>query len=117
MCNAPSDIDVDFFFFFFRAVSAVESAACFVENEGCVDGSISRQHTLRSVEKIRDSDNRGYCWILDDWFAFFEGVKGIRLWAGSEFAGSPLLVFPARDGAPFSNQAFNGRIKLATEES
>jgi hypothetical protein len=30
---------------------------------------------------------------------------------GVDFAGSP-LIFPGRDGAPFSNQAFNARIKL-----
>jgi hypothetical protein len=33
-----------------------------------------------------------------------------------DFAGSP-LIFPGRDGAPFSNQAFNARIKLACEHA
>jgi hypothetical protein len=32
------------------------------------------------------------------------------------FAGSS-LIFPGRDGAPFSNQAFNARIKLACERA
>jgi integrase len=50
---------------------------------------------------------------LEEWFAFLESVKGVRLRSGGvDFAGSP-LVFPGRDGAPFSNQAFNARIKLA----
>ena len=50
---------------------------------------------------------------LEEWFAFLESVKGVRLRGGAvEFAGSP-LIFPGRDGAPFSNQAFNARIKLA----
>jgi site-specific recombinase XerD len=35
---------------------------------------------------------------------------------GEDFAGSP-LVFPGRDGTPFSNQAFNARIKLACERA
>ena len=33
-----------------------------------------------------------------------------------DFAGSP-LVFPGRDGAPFSNKAFNARLKLACERA
>ena len=33
-----------------------------------------------------------------------------------DFAGSA-LIFPGRDGAPFSNQAFNARIKLARERA
>ena len=50
---------------------------------------------------------------LEEWFAFLESVKGVRLRGGGvDFAGSP-LIFPGRDGAPFSNQAFNARIKLA----
>jgi Phage integrase family len=50
---------------------------------------------------------------LGGWFAFLESVKGVRLRRGGgvNFAGSA-LVFPGRDGAPFSNQAFNARIKL-----
>ena len=32
------------------------------------------------------------------------------------FAGSS-LIFPGRDGAPFTNQAFNARIKLACERA
>jgi hypothetical protein len=35
---------------------------------------------------------------------------------GIDFAGSQ-LVFPGRDGAPFSNQAFKARIKLACERA
>jgi len=54
---------------------------------------------------------------LEEWFAFLESVKGVRLRGGGvDFAGSP-LIFPGRDGAPFSNQAFNVRIKLACERA
>jgi integrase/recombinase XerC len=54
---------------------------------------------------------------LEEWFAFLESVKGVRLRSGGvDFAGSP-LVFPGRDGAPCSNQAFNARIKLACERA
>ena len=35
---------------------------------------------------------------------------------GIDFAGSP-LVFPGRDDAPFSNPAFNARIKLACDRA
>jgi chromosome segregation and condensation protein ScpB len=52
---------------------------------------------------------------LEEWFAFLETVKGVRLRGGGvDFARSP-LIFPGRDGAPFSNQAFNARVKLACE--
>jgi hypothetical protein len=52
-----------------------------------------------------------------EWFAFLEGVKGVRLRGGGvNFAGSS-LIFPGRDGAPFTNQAFNARIKLACERA
>jgi integrase/recombinase XerC len=41
---------------------------------------------------------------LEEWFAFLESVKGVRLRGGGvDFAGSP-LIFPGRDGAPFSNR-------------
>jgi integrase len=54
---------------------------------------------------------------LEEWFAFLESVKGMRLRGGGvDFAGSP-LIFPGRDGVPFSNQAFNARIKLACERA
>ena len=54
---------------------------------------------------------------LEEWFAFLESVKGVRLPGGGvDFAGSP-LIFPGRDGAPFFNQAFNARIKLACERA
>jgi site-specific recombinase XerD len=54
---------------------------------------------------------------LQEWFAFLESVKGVRLRSGGvEFAGSP-LVFPGRNGAPITNQAFNARIKLACERA
>ena len=54
---------------------------------------------------------------LEEWFAFLESVKGVRLRTGGiDFAGSP-LVFPGRDGAPFSNKAFNARLKLACERA
>jgi integrase len=35
---------------------------------------------------------------------------------GVDFAGSP-LIFPGRDGAPVSNQAFSARIKIACERA
>jgi integrase len=38
------------------------------------------------------------------------GVPGI------DFAGSA-LVFPGRNGAPFSNKAFNARLKLACQRA
>jgi integrase len=54
---------------------------------------------------------------LEEWFEFLESVKGVRLRGGGvDFAGSP-LIFPGRDGAPFSNQAFNARIKLACKRA
>jgi site-specific recombinase XerD len=54
---------------------------------------------------------------LEEWFAFLESVKGVRVRAGGvDFAGSP-LIFPGRGGAPFSNQAFIARIKLACERA
>ena len=54
---------------------------------------------------------------LQEWFAFLESVKGVRLRVGGvNFAGSP-LIFPGRAGAPFSNQAFNARIKLACQRA
>ena len=54
---------------------------------------------------------------LEEWFAFLESVKGVRLRTGGiGFAGSA-LVFPGRDGAPFSNKAFNARLKLACERA
>jgi site-specific recombinase XerD len=54
---------------------------------------------------------------LEEWFGFMGSVKGVRLRGGGvNFAGSP-LIFPGRDGAPFSNQAFNARIKLACERA
>jgi hypothetical protein len=52
------------------------------------------------------------------WFAFLKSVKGVRLRRGGgvNFAGSA-LVFPGRNGAPFSNEAFNARIKLACQRA
>jgi site-specific recombinase XerD len=64
---------------------------------------------LPSTTELSDS--------LEVWFAFLESVKGVRLQGGGvDFAESP-LVFPGRNGAPFSNQAFNARIKLACERA
>ena len=55
--------------------------------------------------------------FLGEWFAFLESVKLVRLRGGGvNFAGSA-LVFPGRDGAPFSNKAFNARIKLACQRA
>lgn len=54
---------------------------------------------------------------LREWIAFLESVKGVRLRSGGvDFAASP-LVFPGRDGAPVSNQAFNARLKHACERA
>jgi integrase len=55
---------------------------------------------------------------LEEWFAFLESVKGVRLRRGGgvNFAGSA-LVFPGRDGAPFSNKTFNARLKLACQRA
>jgi site-specific recombinase XerD len=54
---------------------------------------------------------------LEEWFAFLESVKGVRLRGGGvAFATSP-LIFPGRDGSPFSNQAFNARVKRACERA
>jgi integrase len=64
---------------------------------------------LRLTKELSDS--------LEEWFAFLESVKGMRLRGGGvDFAGSP-LIFPGRDGAPVSNQTFNARIKLACERA
>lgn len=50
---------------------------------------------------------------LREWLAFLETIKGVRLRNGGvDFAASP-LVFPGRDGAPASNQAFNARLRRA----
>jgi integrase/recombinase XerC len=40
----------------------------------------------------------------------------LRRGGGVNFAGSA-LVFPGRNGAPFSNKAFNARLKLACERA
>jgi hypothetical protein len=57
-----------------------------------VKGSSFRD--LPVTEELSDS--------LEERFAFLESVKGVRLRAGRvDFAGSP-LIFPGRDGAPFS---------------
>ena len=54
---------------------------------------------------------------LEGWFAFLESVKGVRLRTGEiDFTGSA-LVFPGRNGAPFSNKAFNVRLKLACQRA
>ena len=54
---------------------------------------------------------------LEEWSAFLESVKGMRLRGGGVgFAGSP-LIFPGRNGAPVSNQAFNARIKRACDRA
>ena len=55
---------------------------------------------------------------LGGWFALLESVKGVRLRRGRgvNFAGAT-LVFPGRNGAPFSNEAFNARIKLACQRA
>ncbi len=50
---------------------------------------------------------------LQEWSTFLEGIRGLRLRRGGlAFAKSP-LVFPGRNGAPFSNQSFNKRLANA----
>jgi integrase/recombinase XerC len=53
---------------------------------------------------------------LQEWERFLESFKGHRLRQGGvEFAGSD-LVFPGRDGGPFTNQAFNKRLSTACRQ-
>jgi integrase len=55
---------------------------------------------------------------LGGWFAFLESVKGVRLGRGGELTSrGSALVFPGRDGAPFSNKTFNARLKLACQRT
>jgi integrase/recombinase XerC len=55
---------------------------------------------------------------LGGWFAFLESVKGVRLRPGGELTSrGSALVFPGRDSAPFSNKAFNARLKLACQRA
>jgi site-specific recombinase XerD len=62
------------------------------------------------VELVRED-------LARPWFAFLESVKGVRLRTGGiDFAGST-LVFPGRDGAPFSNKAFNARLNPAYDRA
>lgn len=52
---------------------------------------------------------------LAEWLRFLEAFKGHRLRRGGmEFAASGLL-FPGRDGTPYSNQAFNRRLRAACQ--
>jgi len=61
--------------------------------------------------------SRENCQIRSEWFVFLESVKGVRLRAGGiDFVGSQ-LIFPGRDGAPFSNQVFNARVKLTGQRA
>jgi integrase len=53
---------------------------------------------------------------LGGWFAFLERRRAAAAGWGVNFAGSA-LVFPGRNGAPFSNKAFNARIKLACQRA
>jgi integrase len=68
--------------------------------------------SFRDLPVIRElSDSLG------EWFAFLRSVKLVRLRGGGvNFEGSA-LVFPGRDGVPFSNKAFNARIKLACQRA
>ena len=53
---------------------------------------------------------------LRNWLEFAEAVQGVRLRTGSlDFAASS-YVFPGRDGKPFTNEAFNARLKSACKE-
>ena len=55
---------------------------------------------------------------LGGWFAFLESVKGVRLRRGGELTSrGSALVFPGRDGAPFSDKTFNARLKLACQRA
>lgn len=50
---------------------------------------------------------------LAEWLEFLPSIRGARLRSGGlNFAGSS-LIFPGRDGAPPSNQAFNRRLAQA----
>ncbi len=50
---------------------------------------------------------------LEEWLEFLSSIRGTRLRGGGlDFAGST-LVFPGRDGAAPSNQAFNRRLAEA----
>jgi integrase len=53
---------------------------------------------------------------LRGWLEFSEAVQGVRLRTGGlDFAASP-YVFPGRDGKPFTNEAFNLRLKAACRD-
>ena len=50
------------------------------------------------------------------WLEFAEAFQGVRLRAGSlDFAASP-YVFPGSYGKPFTNEAFNARLKSDCKE-
>lgn len=50
---------------------------------------------------------------IKSWLEFLEAAKGVRIRKGDiNFAGSNLL-FPGKSGGPFTNQAFNARLKTA----
>lgn len=66
---------------------------------------------------FRDLPSQELSASLEEWFGFLESVKGVRLPGGGVDSAGSALVFPSRDGAPFSNQAFNARIKLACERA
>ena len=54
---------------------------------------------------------------LREWSCFLESVKGVRLRSGGMDFAASALVFPGRDGAPVSNQAFNARLRRACERA
>ena len=55
--------------------------------------------------------------LLKEWNLFKESIAGIRMRNGAvSFAASPLL-FPGRDGAPYSNESFNKRLKIACQQA
>ncbi|MDB6175882.1 MAG: tyrosine recombinase XerC [Chthoniobacteraceae bacterium] len=54
---------------------------------------------------------------LAEWLEFLSSIRGTRLRGGGlGFAASP-LIFPGRDGAPPSNQAFNRRLAEACAQA
>jgi hypothetical protein len=64
-------------------------------------GQIDSFRDLPVTRELSDS--------LEEWFAFLESVKG----GSTAGCRGQLGWIPGGDDAPFSNQAFNVRIKLA----
>ena len=76
----------------------------------------ARSHPPREKCETNFRNNlTAFSWkALKEWKAIQEGFKGRRILApgGINFAGSQ-FVFAGYSGAPFSNRAFNLRIRAA----